>query len=167
MAPKIRLATALDLDAMADCRDACWQETYGDAIPDDVREQMASRRERNVEAWGAAMRDGAHFWVAIDGDAMVGLAHAEPRRDADIDVLLELSMIYLRRSVQGIGLGSALLKTAIGDADAYLWVTEGDEPANTFFRRHGFEPDGAVRSSVTLRDVRMVRLVRRQDPDAG
>jgi hypothetical protein len=31
---------------------------------------------------------------------------------------------------------------AIGDAPAYLWVLSGTSRAHSFYRRHGFVPDG-------------------------
>ncbi len=161
MTPRIRLATALDLEPMAAMRELAWHESYGELVPEDVLDWLDARRTRTVETWREMLLDGTHFWIATEGEQIVGLAQASPSADDDIDVLLEINMLYVRQPYKGSGLADALLKTTIGDADAYAWVLENNARAISFYARHGFIPE-KVRRDVpnmppTVREQRLVR----------
>ncbi len=100
--------------------------------------------------------------IALDAeDQIVGLADAGPGRDEDKAGALELYSIYTLAATYGSGLGKALLETAIGHAEAYLWVLEGNPRATAFYQKHGFQPDG--RTAVlppeweSLPELRMAR----------
>ncbi|TNB74612.1 GNAT family N-acetyltransferase [Arthrobacter sp. BB-1] len=81
--------------------------------------------------------------IAVDANnEVVGLADAGPGRDEDSPVPLELYSIYVLGRAQGTGLGTALLRAAVGESPAYLWVLEDNVRAQAFYRRHGFLPDG-------------------------
>jgi len=45
-------------------------------------------------------------------------------------------------AAQRSGVADALLAMTIGDAPAYLWVLTGNDRAQSFYRRHGFTPEG-------------------------
>lgn len=145
-------------------RDAAWRESYVGLVPDAVLAGLAARLPARVEHWQELLLDGKYLWLAVEGDAVVGLASAGPRRDDDIDVWLELESHYVLDRVKGTGLAAGLLRTAIGDADAYLWVIDGNARAIAFYRRHGFVLDGTSREGVV--GVREVRMVRRTPVDA-
>ena len=117
---------------------------------------------RSHPAWEQRLLDGAYLWLALDGDDVVGVASAGPRHDDDdVDVLLELQMLYLLDRVKGTGLAQVLLTTTLGDVDAYLWVLAGNERAIAFYRKQGFEPDGATKSVAGMPgEVRELRMVR-------
>lgn len=161
MSPYIRPATALDLEAMAAMREAAWHESYSELVPEEVLEWLDARRTRTIEGWQEMLLDGTYFWIATEGDEIVGLAQAGPSDEEDIGVLLEINMLYVRNKMKGSGLADALLKTTIGDADAYAWVLEGNDRAISFYRRHGFEPDDVKREvqfmPPTMRERRLVR----------
>lgn len=81
--------------------------------------------------------------IALDADGeVVGLADAGPGRDEDGPVELELYSIYTLARTYGTGLGAALMRAAIGDSPAYLWVVEGNPRALAFYVKQGFRPDG-------------------------
>jgi len=69
-------------------------------------------------------------------------------------------MIYVLRVHQGTGLGQRLLDSTLGGAPGLLWVEKTNDRAQAFYRRNGFELDGAEepdeRNPVFV-DVRMVR----------
>ena len=145
---------------MATMREMAWHESYRNLVPEEVLEWLDTRRNRTVETWRKMLLDGTHFWIATDGDEIVGLSQACPSKDDDIDVLLEIDMLYVRQAYRAPG-SPTLLKTAIGDADAYAWVLEDNARAIAFYRRHGFEED-EVRRDVpnmppTVRERRLVR----------
>ena len=54
-----------------------------------------------------------------------------------------------------------LADAALGDDPASLWVLEDNPRARAFYRRHGFDPDGAVKThtvdGAAIREVRLVR----------
>ncbi|WP_232548051.1 GNAT family N-acetyltransferase [Propioniciclava soli] len=164
--PHIRQATPLDLHAMAVMKDAAWCESYADLLPADVLAGLSSRRPGVVAHWESRMLDGGYFWVAEDAAGIAGLSHAGAARDAEAGIALELEMLYLLDRVKGTGLGQALLHTTIGDADAYLWVLEGNERAIAFYRREGFVPDGGIQDVRGLPGIREIRMVRRAGAEA-
>ena len=63
----------------------------------------------------------------------------------------EITGIYVADGFRSIGLGRKLLSYALREArgkrykTAFLWVRDGNERAERFFRRIGFEPDGKRR----------------------
>jgi GNAT superfamily N-acetyltransferase len=84
---------------------------------------------------------------------------AGPARDDDGPVLDdglpatgEVRSLYLDPTVQGGGLGRALLDAAVADLvgrgapDVVLWVVEGNAGARRFYEREGWRADGARRT---------------------
>ena len=145
MSWRIRQAGYPDLEAAARAKAQSWVESFTDLLPEDVlrRQLDEGRISRTVETWADALETGGSIWL-VTGDAgeVVGVAHAGVGRDEDAPRPLELVVIYLRVVAQGSGVADALLQMAIGDAPAYLWVLEGNRRAQSFYRRHGFAPDG-------------------------
>jgi ribosomal protein S18 acetylase RimI-like enzyme len=100
--------------------------------------------------------------IALDSNnETVGFADSGPGRDEDPPAALELYSIYSLRRTHGSGLGAALLRAAIGDSAACLWVLEDNPRAQAFYRKYGFRPDGTRRllppAWNELPEVRMVR----------
>ena len=54
-------------------------------------------------------------------------------------------------------MGYALLKAAIGDEPAYLWVLDGNPRAIDFYERQGFRFDGTRKTEPVGVERRMVR----------
>ena len=90
---------------------------------------------------------GGAFWVALDGDALVGTAGVFPVAPATF----ELRKMYLRPTTRGSGLGKRLLDTAItwsrehGATLLVLDTVEAMTRAIAFYERHGFVRDDAQR----------------------
>jgi GNAT superfamily N-acetyltransferase len=87
--------------------------------------------------------------LAVDDDGTaLGLVAAGPapaaweeRAGVPAPVLpLQLFQLYTLARTHGTGLGAALLDTAIGPADAYLWIMDGNARAERFYAKHGFRP---------------------------
>lgn len=85
--------------------------------------------------------------LAVDDDgAALGLVAAGPapaawegRAGVPAPVLpLQLFQLYTPARTHGTGLGAALLEAAIGPADAYLWIMDGNARAERFYAKHGF-----------------------------
>jgi GNAT superfamily N-acetyltransferase len=148
MSWRIRQAGYADLEGAARAKALSWVESLGDLLPEDTlaRQLDPGRLSRTVAIWQDVLEAGGYLWVVVgDEGEIMGVAAADIGRDVDAPTPLELTVIYLRQEAQGSGVADALLKTAIGDAPAYLWVLAGNERAYAFYRRHGFAPDGATR----------------------
>jgi GNAT superfamily N-acetyltransferase len=148
MSWRIRQAGYADLEAAANAKAQSWVESLDELLPQDVlrRQLEPERLRRTVAAWGDVLDAGGSIWLVVgDNGEVAGVAHAGIGRDADAPTPLELTVIYLRNAAQGSGVADALLQMAIGDAPAYLWVLTGNSRATSFYRRHGFVPDGATR----------------------
>ena len=72
----------------------------------------------------------------------------------------ELWAINVLADHHGTGVAQALLDAALGDDDAYLWVVEGNERAQSFYRRNGFAVDGGRKRDERL-GVDELRMTRR------
>jgi GNAT superfamily N-acetyltransferase len=166
MSWRIRQAGYPDLEAAAYAKAESWVESFTDLLPEDVlRRQLEPERiTRTVTAWGDVLEAGGSIWLVVgDQGEVVGVAHAGVGRDDDAPTPLELVVIYLRAVAQGSGVADALLRMAIGDAPAYLWVLSGNARAHSFDRRHGFVPDGTTQLVQGL-GMTKDRWVRAQPP---
>ena len=146
--PRVRQATTADADAIGRVQVETWRAAYRGLLPDDaiaqfdVEDQQRLWRERISRALGPG---GATFVAELDGEvvgfASVGACPGE--EDA-----AELYAIYLHPSCWDRGIGRALLERAeesmrsSGFTQAILWVLEGNERAERFYRAARWEADG-------------------------
>ncbi len=153
MSWRIRQAGYPDLEAAAHAKALSWLESYDALLPEDVliRQRDPQRISRTVAFWGDLLAGGGYLWVVVDDlGAVMGVAQAGLGRDDDAPTPLELYALYLRKVAQGSGVANALLRTAIVDSPAYLWVLSGNVRAQAFYRRHGFAPDGTTKLAAGL-----------------
>jgi ribosomal protein S18 acetylase RimI-like enzyme len=165
----VRRAVAADVERLAEVHIRCWQETYRGMLSDAflARADQAGR----LALWRHLLDrpDPAVAWVACDDGMVVGFAGVRwgpapgspeghpPPASGDF----ELWGLYLLASHQGLGLGRRLLEASVGNEAASLWVAAENSRAIGFYRRFGFEPDGAedvLAEWENLREIRMVRL---------
>ena len=134
----IRLASVDDAEALTDLLVDIWDEAYSALVlPEVLATRRASRAARIVRWRDILTTDASGQWLAhggVDGIRLVGFASVGPGRDAPEPALprLEVIALYVRAEVYGSGFGYALLKAAIGDASAYLWVLDGNSRAIRF-----------------------------------
>lgn len=143
-----------------------WRQAYRGKLSDDILDRLDDSIEDIAEAWRQGFDEsGSVPLVAVDDDgAIVGIAAGGEARGEDAPTDLELFMIYVLEEHYGTGLGKALTDAAIGDAAACVWVLDGNERAIAFYRKLGFEADGA-REQLSerwnnLNEIRMVRPAR-------
>ncbi|UOQ90900.1 GNAT family N-acetyltransferase [Agromyces endophyticus] len=164
--PVVRAARIDDAEGIARMHWASHHETYIE--PGLVaREHIeAWTLEQRIAGWrttvGESLAGGRTIAVAVEGDRIVGFADARPVDRADDPEAprdLELNGLYLLAAHQGSGLGQRLLDAVIGDEPAFLWALAGETRARAFYRRNGFEPDGAeqVFEPWAVMTVRLVR----------
>ncbi|GAA1793189.1 GNAT family N-acetyltransferase [Agromyces lapidis] len=164
--PMIRAARPDDAPGIARMHWESHQATYIDSGFVTRERIEAWTLEQRIEGWRQVLDDAdgpeRTVVVAVDGDRIVGFADArsvDAADDPDAPRDLELKGLYLLEAHQGTGLGQALLDAAIGERPAFLWAMAGETRARAFYRRNGFEPDGAE-APFELWDIMTVRLVR-------
>jgi GNAT superfamily N-acetyltransferase len=152
----VRPARVEDAAAMARMLVRSWQETYRGLIPDRVLDDpgLVGARER---FWTAALVDERYranrIAVAERDGAVIGVAMAGPPESPEPGWCVHLYVLY--------GAGAALLNAVIGPQEsAALWVADPNPRAQTFYRKHGFVPDGTVQVEDGVREIRMVRIAR-------
>lgn len=157
----MRPAQPADAEAIAAVHRGSWLETYAHLVDPAAIERRFADAELWRTRWGELIASGVVSVAEREG-GVVGWAYALPA-DGDAPRGRELEGIYLLARAQGSGLGQALLDAVLGDAPAFLWVADCNSRAEAFYRRNGFERDGAVTEhrvdaeGATLAAVRMVR----------
>ncbi|MEL4357493.1 MULTISPECIES: GNAT family N-acetyltransferase [unclassified Luteococcus] len=144
-----------------------WRESYQGLLSEeiiDAREREGAIQRRTME-WAVATQNDVWFWILLDSrdQRVVGMACALPARDANPPEILELVSLHLTDEVKGTGAADRLLEMAVGDMDCYLWVLQGNDRAVAFYRRNGFELDGAERTNPDLAGATELRMVRHAD----
>lgn len=159
---QIRQASGEDANAVVRMHTQSHEECYGHLLSpaffDARRASIPERAEKR-----RPFLDGAQpRLIALDeSNEIVGLADAGTGRDDDSPREVELYSIYTLRRTHGSGLGTALLRAAVGDLPAYLWVLEANPRARAFYAKNGFQPDGTRKllspEWEALPEIRMVR----------
>lgn len=140
-----------------------WREAYAGIMPDDVlaAQDPTTRIPMYAKVARGEIPHGQLFLVAVHRPSgrVVGLVSSGPGRDDEPPVPLELRAINVLAGHHGTGVAQQLLDAAIGDRAAYLWVADGNERAQAFYRRNGFALDGARKRDDDLKvdELRMTR----------
>ena len=120
MAPEdvtIRPATTADAEAIARVDIASWRGAYSEILSDS-------------------------YLSSLDVNERADALDAEPGD-------LEIYAIYLHPRAWGSGVARDLMRTVLDGLApgtvVSLWILEGNERAQHFYRRHGFQPDGTER----------------------
>jgi ribosomal protein S18 acetylase RimI-like enzyme len=144
----VRPATSADADAIGHVQVETWTAAYEGLMPDEAiaRFDVAERQRMWREGLAREPQPGSATFVAeVDGD-VVGFVSVGVCRDEEGTG--ELYAIYLLPSCWDRGVGRALIQRAeqslrsSGFAEAILWVMEGNERAERFYRAAGWAPDG-------------------------
>lgn len=142
----VRPAVAADAEAVARIYVDSWNEGFGhlegrrDHLPTDAarwRETLVIAREE--------------WWVAAQGDAVVGFVGVGPSRDPVDPDLGELDTIAVDPPDWRTGVGRALMTRALASlratwASAILWTPAGHDRGHAFYRATGWTPLDRTRS---------------------
>lgn len=159
---RVRAATAADAAALAAVGAASFLEAFAGVLDGaDILAHCARQHAEPVYADWLARADTA-LWLAETGRGAAPVGYAvltpaalplpDPRADD-----LELKRIYLLHRFHGGGLGAALLRAAVDEARRRgarrlaLGVYAGNERAQGFYRRAGFQTVGERRFQVGQR----------------
>lgn len=142
----VRAATPADADEIARVHVETWRAAYGELFPVEAYDLEARRRWwRQVLA--REPRRGSATNVAETGGELVGFGSVGPAR-GEPDGVGELYAIYVLPASWGTGAGRELILRceeslrAGGCEQAILWVLEGNERAERFYRLAGWTHDG-------------------------
>lgn len=159
--PPIRPARPEDAAALTALHLDAWEEAYTGLIASEVLAARRADREARAQRWRESIATTPNTVLVAEGtgERLLGFAIAGAGRDEPAGGLpeRELMALYVRAEVYGTGLGHALLRAAIGDGPASLWVLEGNARAIRFYERQGFRLDGARKEDPVGTELRMVR----------
>lgn len=139
----IRLANRSDAEAIADVHNRSRAEAYRGLIADDILlgEDHTYALAQEWKDFFTQPAEGTRVAVAEVGSQIVGFAYAHP---AVGPAAIELHNLYMLEKAKGTGAAAMLLDAVIEPGEpAFLWVAEWNERAQAFYRKHGFEFDGA------------------------
>jgi GNAT superfamily N-acetyltransferase len=159
----VREATAADADAIGRIHIETWRGAYRGLLPDDLLAALAvdERQRRWRETLSRERPPGSATFVAHERGEAVGFASVGAAR-AEADGVGELYAIYVHPTSWSTGAGRALIRRAekslrgSGFREAMLWVLEGNERGERFYRAAGWKPNG--RKVDELQGVEVVEL---------
>lgn len=149
----LRRAASSDADELAGVHVRSWQDGYRGLLPDDYLDGL--RPEDRASRYSLDDGDPASptTIVAVASGNISGFATTAHARDDDVAGLGELCALYVDPAAWGSGVGRALVEAAReqlagqGFRSAVLWVLVGNDRAERFYARDGWEPDGSRRLS--------------------
>ncbi len=147
----VRPATTDDAAAIAQVHVEAWRWAYAGLLDDAVLAALDVDARRRL--WERVAGEGRGTLLVAERDGgVVGFVCAGRSRDDDASGATgEIQAIYLRREVQGTGVGAALMAAALaaliaaGCTAATLWVLATNDLARSFYERGGWRPDGTER----------------------
>jgi GNAT superfamily N-acetyltransferase len=148
----VRPATASDADAIGRVQVETWRAAYTGLMPDAVVAGFDVEAQQQMWREGLARerRPGGAIFVAEADGVVVGFASVGRWREGTefVEDVGELYAIYVSSERWSTGAGRALIERAeasmreSGFAEARLWVLEGNERAERFYRAAGWQEDG-------------------------
>jgi ribosomal protein S18 acetylase RimI-like enzyme len=145
---RVRQATAADADAIGRVQVETWVAAYSGLMPDEVVAgfDVEGRQRMWREGFARERRPGSAVFVSEVDGAVVGFVSVGAWEGEE--GVGELFAIYVSSAHWGTGAGRALIEAAeasmreSGFSEARLWVLEGNERAERFYRAAGWEADG-------------------------
>ncbi|WP_309107057.1 GNAT family N-acetyltransferase [Arthrobacter sp.] len=156
----VRQAGPKDAEELSLVHVLSWKETYAGVLSDGFLAGL--NPTARLEMWKRILEGPrvSDHWVACDADRIVGFAGREQPEQQHPGQPALLWGLYVLQSHQCLGLGRKLLEAALGDGPASLWVAAQNERAIAFYRRFGFQPDGAEDAIAEWENLKTIRMVR-------
>ena len=144
----MRAATTADAEAIGRVQVETWRVAYTGLLPQETLDafDVEGRQRMWREGLARTPRPGSATFVSVAEDTVVGFAtlgECDSEKGTG-----ELYAIYVRPASWGTGAGRALIERSeqslrdAGFTQAVLWVLEGNERAERFYRAAGWEHDG-------------------------
>ena len=164
----IRPAEPPDALAVAGVHVRAWRAAYRGLMPEAYLNGMRPEDRAVKYHFAATDPQKPQTLLAIELRTIVGFVTTAPTRDAELGDLGEVCALYVDPVFWGRGFGAALISAACtrlveqGYRRACLWVLEGNERADRFYRKGGWLPDGHRRTD-TVWDIKVNELRYRRD----
>lgn len=160
----VRPATASDADAIGRVQVETWRAAYTGLMPDEAvaRFDVEERQQMWREGLARPRRPGSAVFVADLDGAVVGFVSVGAW-EAGEEGVGELFAIYVSPAYWSTGAGRALMERAevsmheSGFSEGRLWVIEGNERAERFYRAAGWSPGERKIDTFQGAEVRVVR----------
>jgi GNAT superfamily N-acetyltransferase len=142
----IRQATADDAEAIAHVIVDTWRTAYRGIVPDEVLTNLSHEEfARNYRQSFEEQETRTTFTlVAEDGqDQVVGVASTAPTLQSDAPYTVQIRVLYVLPTHQGLGVGWALVRAAAeqlaaqGHGAMVIWVLRANTPARRFYEALG------------------------------
>jgi GNAT superfamily N-acetyltransferase len=146
----VRRGVPADREPMARVHVDTWKTTYRGLVPDEALDTLTYEGDlaAGFGSWLLTPPPGVAPFVALTGSGeLVGYAFAGPCTDEGSEFAGELLSIYVLKTHQGKGVGSALVRASVGHllergwTSMVVWVLEGN-PYRRFYERLGGRPVG-------------------------
>jgi GNAT superfamily N-acetyltransferase len=153
--------------AVAEVHVRAWLAAYRGLVDDDYLDNLRAEDRAAVHSFGASGPDAPETLLAVEGEGILGFVAFGPSRDTDTPDAGEIFALYIDPSRWGSGVGRLLMRKARerlrqrGHTEGTLWVLEGNEQAERFYRAEGWERDGAEREENPYGPLVTVRRFRR------
>lgn len=150
MSFEVRIATSEDLEDIVDIFLECWQQSYRDLLPEDVRLKMTKESARELWRPSLSSRLDKKTLLIISEKFVVGVARFGS--DIQIPERGHLFSLYIHPKYAGKGFGKALLVEVLevlaseGFTEISLWVFKENQSAQRLYRKCGFLPTGLERT---------------------
>jgi ribosomal protein S18 acetylase RimI-like enzyme len=140
----LRPATPSDADDIGRVHVQVWRETYPGIVPQKVLDGMSV--EQRTNRWRKVIANQPaeqFFWIAQDGEDLVGFCGGGPAREPELAQPAEIYMINILKAAHRKGVGRALMRHAAqslierGHTSAGLWVFVENHNARAFYRYLG------------------------------
>jgi ribosomal protein S18 acetylase RimI-like enzyme len=167
MSPEIRRAEPGEELAVAGVHVRAWLAAYRGLIDDDYLDNLRVEDRAAMHSFGAADPSSPETLLAVEGDEILGFVAFGPSRDEDTPDAGEIFALYIEPAHWNIGIGRLLMREVRehlrqrGLSEGTLWVLEGNEQAERFYRAEGWQPDGAEREEDPYGPIVTVRRFRR------
>lgn len=160
----LRRPLPADATGLAGVHTRGWAQAYGDLLPPHFYDDAA--RERREEMWQRLLGEdlvGPQVWVAEADAGVAGFAWRGPSLPQGTEPAAraeQLYALYILQDWYGTGMGQALLEASLGTEAVQLWVADGNDRAQAFYRRNGFVEDGVRHVEEDLAGLVELRMVR-------
>jgi ribosomal protein S18 acetylase RimI-like enzyme len=144
----LRLATPDDALDVARVHVRSWQVGYRGLLADEVLDRLQPEEWAPRYTFGSTEPGAPETVLAVEDGAIVGFASTAAARDDDSQGCGELCALYVDPPARDTGAGRALIAdarqrmVARGCDAAILYVLQGNERAERFYRLDGWRADG-------------------------
>ena len=161
-----RVTSPEDVSTIASLAREIWTEHFTPIIGSAQVEYMLRTIQSPTAITQQIRGAGYEYWLATDDDSVVGYFATVPATEAGE---MQLSKLYLRRSLRRRGLGKALIGLveercdALGIARLWLTVNKDNAASIEFYERLGFVTEASIVTDIgggfVMDDYRMTKGV--------